>query len=154
MGKKWVTAFAAAPREARMGTEVVVGRTIRLETVVNLTGDTVRLRLGNLYGETPMRIGGITLWNGRSSAEITFGGIPSLKLAPGHSLQSDEVYLPVRAGDRLKLIHVFEGLETGTFPLLDETTGDTIPLTGHFTERQQAILRAGGLLDYTREGGK
>ena len=60
MGKKWVTAFAAAPREARMGTEVVVGRTIRLETMVNLTGDTVRLRLGNLYGETPMRIGGIT----------------------------------------------------------------------------------------------
>ena len=107
MGKKWVTAFAAAPREARMGTEVVVGRTIRLETVVNLTGDTVRLRLGNLYGETPMRIGGITLWNGRSSAEITFGGIPSLKLAPGHSLQSDEVYLPVRAGDRLKLMIYF-----------------------------------------------
>ena len=54
----------------------------------------------------------------------------------------------------MKLVNVFDGLKSGRFTLLDETTGETIPLTGHFTERQQAILRAGGLLDYTREGGK
>ena len=54
----------------------------------------------------------------------------------------------------MKLVNVFKGLQSGQFTLLDETTGDTIPLTGHFTDRQQAILRAGGLLDYTREGGK
>ena len=107
MGKKWVTAFAAAPREARMGTEGAVGRTVRLETVINLTGDAIRLRLGNLYGETPMRIGGISVWNGRNNAEITFSGIASLKLAPGHTIQSDEVYLPVHAGDRLQVLIYF-----------------------------------------------
>lgn len=107
MGKKWVTAFAAAPREARMGTEGVVGRTVRLETVINLTGDTVRLRFGNLFGETPVRIGSIVLWNGRSNAEITFDGISSLKLAPGHTIQSDEVYLPIRAGDQISVLIYF-----------------------------------------------
>ena len=107
MGKKWVTAFAAAPREARMGTDGAVGRTARLETVVNLTGDTVRLRFGNLYGDTPVHIGAITLWNGRSNAEITFGGITSFKLAPGHTIQSDEVYLPIQAGDRITVLMYF-----------------------------------------------
>lgn len=107
MGKKWVTAFAAAPREARMGTEGAVGRTVRLETVFNLTGDMVRLRFGNLFGKTPVRIGPISLWNGRSNAEITFGGISSLKLAPGHTVQSDEVYLPIRAGDKVIVLMYF-----------------------------------------------
>lgn len=107
MGKKWVTAFAAAPREARMGTEGAVGRTVRLETVCNLTGDAVRLRFGNLFGETPVRIGAISLWNGRSNAEITFDGISSLKLAPGHTVQSDEVYLPIHAGDRIVVLIYF-----------------------------------------------
>ena len=63
-------------------------------------------------------------------------------------------YDKLRQDDKLKLVNVFDGLKSGRFTLLDETTGETIPLTGHFTERQQAILRAGGLLDYTREGGK
>ena len=35
--------------------------------------------------------------------------------------------------------------------LLDRTTGRTIPLCHNFSERQIAMLLAGGLLDYTRE---
>ena len=35
--------------------------------------------------------------------------------------------------------------------LKNETTGAQIPLTGSFTRRQIDILKAGGLLDYTRE---
>ena len=35
--------------------------------------------------------------------------------------------------------------------LLDRTTGRTIPLCHSFSERQIAMLLAGGLLDYTRE---
>ena len=53
--------------------------------------------------------------------------------------------------DELALVNVFEGMEKGAITLVDKTAGVEIPLTCSFTERQLAILRAGGLLPYTRE---
>ena len=53
--------------------------------------------------------------------------------------------------DELALVNVFEGMEKGAITLVDKTRGIEIPLTCSFTERQLAILRAGGLLPYTRE---
>ncbi|MBR4872454.1 MAG: aconitate hydratase [Clostridia bacterium] len=53
--------------------------------------------------------------------------------------------------DELALVNVFEGMEKGAITLVDKTKGLEIPLTCSFTERQLAILRAGGLLPYTRE---
>ena len=101
---KWVTFFAAAPREARAGTDPAVGRTARLKVTVNLTGDSLRLRVGNLFGDKPSRISSITVWNGRSQADVTFGGQPSVRLAPGSSLQSDVFFLPVKAGDTITFL--------------------------------------------------
>jgi len=54
-------------------------------------------------------------------------------------------------GDRLCMSDIFEGLTTGRFTLHNETNGETIALVGQFTERQAAMLRAGGLLAYTKE---
>ena len=62
-------------------------------------------------------------------------------------------YDKVAQGDKLTLSNIFEGLMTGKIVLTDETTGERFALTCSFTDRQAAILRAGGLLDYTREGG-
>ena len=53
--------------------------------------------------------------------------------------------------DELALVNVFEGMEKGEITLVDKTKGIEIPLTCSFTERQLAILKAGGLLPYTRE---
>ena len=53
--------------------------------------------------------------------------------------------------DELALVNVFEGMEKGAIILVDKTKGIEIPLTCAFTERQLAILKAGGLLPYTRE---
>ena len=53
--------------------------------------------------------------------------------------------------DALALVNVFEGMEKGEITLVDKTKGIEIPLTCSFTERQLAILKAGGLLPYTRE---
>lgn len=63
-------------------------------------------------------------------------------------------YDKLNQDDTLKLINVFDGIESGRVQLLDETTGATVELTCNFTDRQRAILRSGGLLEYTREGGK
>lgn len=62
-------------------------------------------------------------------------------------------YGKLSQGDKLTLSNIFEGLTTGKIVLTDETTGENFALTCAFTDRQAAILRAGGLLDYTREGG-
>ena len=43
-------------------------------------------------------------------------------------------------------------LKAPTTTLKDETTGESFTLVCSFTERQKAILKAGGLLSYTKEG--
>ena len=62
-----------------------------------------------------------------------------------------EDYDKLEQDDELALVNVFEGMETGEITLVDKTKGVEIPLVCAFTERQLAILRAGGLLPYTRE---
>ena len=55
-------------------------------------------------------------------------------------------------GDRLELDGIFEGLEKGEMMLKD---GDrNIRVLCSFSERQKAMLRAGGLLNYTKELNK
>ncbi len=54
-------------------------------------------------------------------------------------------------GDDLVIEGVFAGFESGEFTLTDRTNGVRVPLVGHFTERQSAMLKAGGLLAYTKE---
>lgn len=61
-------------------------------------------------------------------------------------------YDKLKQGEKLSISGVLEGLENGEMSLHSES-GD-IPLSCSFTERQRAILKAGGLLNYTRESGK
>ncbi len=62
-----------------------------------------------------------------------------------------EDYDKLSQEDVLTLSDVFAGMESGSMLLKNETTGAEIPLTCSFTQRQREILKAGGLLDYTRE---
>ncbi len=61
-------------------------------------------------------------------------------------------YDTVSLGDELCLPDVRQRLTDGQpLELINRTTGRTVPLCHHFSERQIAMLLAGGLLDYTRE---
>ena len=60
-------------------------------------------------------------------------------------------YDRLNQGDRLALTGILEGLERGCVTLTDETTGERFPLNCAFTPRQAGMLRAGGLLAYTKE---
>ena len=67
------------------------------------------------------------------------------------TFKSPADYDRLNQGDSLALKNVFAGMDAGCVELTDETTGETFQLTCAFTERQKAILKAGGLLPYTKE---
>ena len=58
-------------------------------------------------------------------------------------------YDRLHQGDDLVLKGVWQGMEKGTMTLYNATTRESIALVCHFTQRQIAMLKAGGLLAYT-----
>ena len=68
------------------------------------------------------------------------------------TFKNPEDYDKLNQGDTLTLTNVFEGMDKGEITLLDETTGESFALLCSFTERQKEILKAGGLLSFTKKG--
>ena len=57
-------------------------------------------------------------------------------------------------GHTLRLANIHRGMAIGRILAVDETTGKEIVLLGSFSLRQQEILRSGGLLNHTKDGGQ
>lgn len=66
------------------------------------------------------------------------------------TFESPDDYDKLSQNDTLELTNVFDGMNSGKIRLINKTTGEEFTLTCNFTERQKAILKAGGLLPYTR----
>ena len=84
----------------------------------------------------------------KSFARIHVANLINAGIMPLTFKNPDE-YDKLNQSDKLTLTNVFAGMDSGEIMLKDETTGDEIPLVCSFTERQKAILKAGGLLEYT-----
>ncbi len=65
-----------------------------------------------------------------------------------------EDYEALEQGHRLTLTDIHAGLASGQLTVTDEATGKCYTALCSFTARQQQILLAGGLLNYTKEGGQ
>ena len=68
------------------------------------------------------------------------------------TFQNPDDYDKLEQGHDLSLNNIESGMEHGTITLTNHTTGEEIILICAMTERQRAILMAGGLLNYTKEG--
>ncbi len=66
------------------------------------------------------------------------------------TFKNAEDYDKLSQGDKLTLSDVFAGMDSGNITLTNESTGEKIELACSFTDRQKAILKAGGLLNYTK----
>ncbi len=66
------------------------------------------------------------------------------------TFQNADDYEAVKEGDTLTLPNLSAALAAGKITVKNESTGKEIPLACEFTERQIAILAAGGLLPYTK----
>ena len=68
------------------------------------------------------------------------------------TFKNPDDYDKLSQGDKLTLSNVFEGMDNGEITLTNETTGESFALSCSFTERQKEILKAGGLLSFTKKG--
>ena len=66
------------------------------------------------------------------------------------TFEDPDDYDKLTQDDKLVLEGIEKGLISGRFVLTDNTTGQTFALKGEFSPRQASILKAGGLLNYTR----
>lgn len=87
----------------------------------------------------------------KSFARIHVANLINAGIMPLTFKNSDD-YDKLNQGDKLTLTDVFDGMDKGEITLRDETTGESFALSCAFTERQKAILKAGGLLEYTKNG--
>ncbi len=87
----------------------------------------------------------------KSFARIHAANLINAGILPLCFKNPEDYERPVQ-GEKLCISGVLQGLEKGEMSL-HSSNGD-IPLICAFTSRQAAILKAGGLLNYTRESGK
>ena len=67
------------------------------------------------------------------------------------TFKNPDDYDKLNQGDELELNNVYNGMDSGEIILTNKTTGEKFALCCNFTERQKAILKAGSLLQYTKE---
>ncbi|MGN0714237.1 MAG: aconitate hydratase, partial [Anaerovoracaceae bacterium] len=70
------------------------------------------------------------------------------------TFKNPEDYDKLSQGDDLVIENIYAGMDSGEMVLQDKTSGEAFTLVCSFTDRQKAILKAGGLLKYVGLGGK
>ncbi len=104
---RWVSTWAASPQTAIPGTTDASGfndQTIRNIVFTSVSGEVVRVRFTNTFGDQPLQIGraaiAVDSAGGAStgpSVPLTFGGQPSVQIPTGAEALSDPVRLHVPA---------------------------------------------------------
>lgn len=89
----------------------------------------------------------------KSFARIHVANLINAGILP-MTFENPEDYDTLNQDDVLRLDGIQSAMAGGKLVLVNETTGKEIPVLCSLTERQQAILLAGGLLNYTKENGQ
>ncbi len=97
----------------------------------------------------PMYLG-VRVVIAKSFARIHIANLINVGIMPLTFANADD-YDKLSQGDQLELTDIYSGMDNGKIILKDKTNGAEIPLECSFTERQKAILKAGSLLQYTKE---
>ncbi len=89
----------------------------------------------------------------KSFARIHVANLINVGILP-LTFKNPDDYDKLSMNDVLTFSDVHSGMDKGVIVMKDETTGESFDLCCSFTERQKDILKAGGLLAYTKEQGK
>lgn len=99
----WVTAWATS--QQALGESTITNASVRLLARVTIPGEAVRLRFDNTFGREPVIIGRAFVGHRVRGAQVAagsnrpvlFGGATQVSIAPGATVWSDPVALPVLA---------------------------------------------------------
>ena len=69
------------------------------------------------------------------------------------TFENPDDYELLAQGSKLTIDGIFNGMQEGRLYITDDK-GNKIPVICNLTQRQIAILSAGGLLNYTKENGQ
>ena len=102
-GQDWVGSWAVA---VQSGGRSFQEQTVRQVLRTSIGGDTVRIRLSNEFGSDPLTLSGVHLArtvragtvDPATNTAVTFGGSPSVTIAPGSAAQSDPIDFDLPAG--------------------------------------------------------
>jgi len=89
----------------------------------------------------------------KSFARIHVANLINAGILPLTFANPDD-YDALKQEDRLAVVGIETGMKQGRLTVKNLSSGAEIPVTCSLTERQRAILMAGGLLNYTKENGK
>src|SRR5882672_3466985 len=101
--ERWITAWGTS--QNGLGMNAVSNATVRMIARVTIAGESVRIRLDNTYGTSPLSIGkaslgqrvrGAVLTSG-ATRPILFNGSPSVTVPAGGNVRSDPVPMKVTA---------------------------------------------------------
>lgn len=89
----------------------------------------------------------------KSFARIHVANLINAGIMP-FTFKNENDYDDISQNDKLELVNVFDGMDNKSIVLKNLTTGKDYQLNCDYTDRQKDILKAGGLLAYTKNGGK
>ena len=140
---KWIGIWAASPQPAIPGAvRSFHNQTVRLIVHTTAAGSRLRIRISNLYGDHPLRIGAAHIARRTNAAAIDpdsdralkFHGQPSVTVPAGSMIVSDPVDETVPALSDLAISIFFpEGTEAKTTHVLAKQTNYVSPETGDST---------------------
>ena len=85
----------------------------------------------------------------KSFARIHVANLINAGIVP-LTLKNEADYELISQGDELNIDDIFAGFEAGEVTVFDKSNGKSFVCACNFTERQKEILKAGGLLAYTK----
>lgn len=102
-GARWVTAWGTS--QHGLGNATMTDATVRLIARITASGESVRIRLDNTYGTTPLVVGAASLGEPMigprltpgSNRSVRFGGSAEVTVPTGGSVTSDPVAMAVLA---------------------------------------------------------
>jgi lysophospholipase L1-like esterase len=139
---RWVATWAASPQTAIPGSPDATGfnnQTIRNIVFSSVSGNVVRVRFTNTFGNQPLQIGSASIavaatgaGTAGPSVPLTFGGAPGIQIPTGAEALSDPVRLHVPALQDLA-VSVYLPQATGSASLHSLGRQDTYVASGDHT---------------------
>lgn len=96
---EWKTSWGYEPIDYGKTIGRIEETACRMYAKNNLSGNRVRVRFSNRYGNTPLYFQAVRISDGRRARAVTYQGRTEITIHAGEEFYSDAVNLPVLAGN-------------------------------------------------------